>query len=175
MKERKRISVGKRDGVIEEKYKALAGYVESGIEGIRRTGLKVISLRDRYVKLLMPFQGNVNHVGIMYAGSLFTIGEVMGAAIFGASFNVGQFYPLVKEVQIRFRRPALTDITLEAELSEEQVAQIREALEEKGKADFTLELELTDAQGEVVSLVQGIWQGRKITPELAALISRVSR
>ena len=61
--------------MIEEKYKSLATYVESGIEGIRRTGLKVLALQDRYVKLLMPLQGNVNHVGIMYAGSLFTIGE----------------------------------------------------------------------------------------------------
>jgi len=160
--------------MIEEKYKALAGYVESGIEGIRRTGLKVTSLRDRYVKLLMPLQGNINHVGIMYAGSLFTIGEVMGGAIFGASFDMGRYYPLVKEVQIRFRRPALTDITLEAELSEERVAQIRKDLEEKGKADFTLDLDLIDTQGEAVSLVQGVWQGRKMTPELAALMSRIS-
>ena len=163
-----------QDGMVEEKYKVLAGYVESGIEGIRRTGLKVLSLRDRYVKLLMPLQGNINHVGIMYAGSLFTIGEVMGGAIFGASFDMGQYYPLVKEVQIRFRRPALTDITLETELSEERVAKIREDLEEKGKADFTLDLELIDTQGEAVSLVQGVWQGRKMTPEFTALMSRIS-
>lgn len=160
--------------MIEKKYHALALYVESGIEGIRRTGLKVLVLRNRYVKLLMPLQGNVNHVGMMYAGSLFTIGEVMGGAIFGASFDMGRYYPLVKEVQIRFRRPALTDITLETELSEERVAQIQKDLDENGKADFTLELELTDAKGEAVSIVSGIWQGRKMTPELAALLSRVS-
>ena len=80
----------------------------------------------------------------------------------------------MKEVQIRFRRPALTDITLETELSEERVAKIREDLEEKGKADFTLDLELIDTQGEAVSLVQGVWQGRKMTPELTALMSRIS-
>ena len=79
--------------MIDEKYKALALFVESGIEGIRRTGLKVLSLRDRYVKLLMPLQGNINHVGIMYAGSLFTIGEVMGGAIFGASFAWASIIP----------------------------------------------------------------------------------
>jgi acyl-CoA thioesterase FadM len=160
--------------MIDEKYKALALFVESGIEGIRRTGLKVLSLRERHVKLLMPLKGNVNHVGIMYAGSLFTIGEVMGGAIFGASFDMGRYYPLVKEVHIRFRRPALTDITLEAELSEEQAVRIRTELEEKGKADFTLDLELIDARGEAVSLVQGIWQGRKMTPELTALLSQLS-
>jgi hypothetical protein len=160
--------------MIEEKYKALALYVESGIEGIRRTGLKVLTLRERHVKLLMPLTGNVNHVGMMYAGSLFTIGEVMGGAIFGASFDMGRYYPLVKEVNIRFRRPAMTDITLELKFNEEKVAGICAELEEKGKADFPLELELTDANGEVVSIVQGVWQGRKMTPELAALMSQVS-
>lgn len=158
--------------MIEEKFKALALYVESGIEGIRRTGLKVLSLRERYVKLLMPLNGNVNHVGMMYAGSLFTIGEVTGGAIFGASFDMGRYYPLVKELNIRFRRPALTDITLEAILSEEKTANILRELDEKGKADFTLELELHNTDGEPVCVVQGVWQGRKMTPELAALISR---
>jgi hypothetical protein len=43
-----------------------------------------------------------------------------------------------------------------------------------GKADFTLDLGLIDARGEAVSLVQGIWQGRKMTPELTALLSRIS-
>jgi len=160
--------------MIEEKFKALALYVESGIEGIRRTGLKVLSLRERHVKLLMPLKGNINHVGMMYAGSLFTIGEVMGGAIFGVSFDMGRYYPLVREVNIRFRRPAMTDITLEVVLSEEKVTAIRAELEEKGKADFTLEFGLTDANGEVVSIVQGVWQGRKMTPELAALMSQVS-
>ena len=160
--------------MIEEKYKSLAAHVESGIEGIRRTGLKVVVLRDRYVKLSMPLQGNVNHVGMMYAGSLFTIGEVMGGAIFGASFDMGQYYPLVKEVQIRFRRPALTDITLETLLEEGKAAQILMELQEKGKADFTLNLELIDANGEVVAIVQGVWQGRKMTSELTALLSKLS-
>ena len=64
--------------MIEEKYKVAAGYVESGVEGIKRTGIKVLAMRDGYVKTLMPLEENVNHVGIMYAGSLFTIGECMG-------------------------------------------------------------------------------------------------
>jgi hypothetical protein len=161
--------------MIDEKFKALALYVESGIEGIRRTGLQVISLSDRYVKLLMPLKGNVNHVGMMYAGSLFTIGEVMGGAIFGASFDMGRYYPIVKEVNIRFRRPALSDITLETRLDENKVAGILAEMEEKGKADFTLDLALTDAGGETVSIVQGVWQGRKMTPEIAAFISGSSK
>jgi thioesterase domain-containing protein len=146
---------------MEEKYKALAAYLESAIGIVKHMGLKVISMRERHVKLLMPLQKNVNHVGSMYAGSLFTLGEIMGGAVFIASFNIDQYYPLVKEVQIRYRRPALTDITVEATLSEDRIEHILKTIEEKGKADFNLNLELLDAEGEVVSLMQGIWQGRK--------------
>jgi hypothetical protein len=57
-------------------------------------------------------------------------------------------------------------------LSEDKTENILQEMEEKGKADFSLELELHNADGEAVCIVQGVWQGRKMTPELAALISR---
>lgn len=148
--------------MIEEKYKTAAEYIETGVEGIRRTGIKVLAMRDRYVKTLMPLEGNVNHVGIMYAGSLFTIGECMGGAIYGAAFDVRRFFPIVKEVTIKFRRPVVTDVTLELEMSEEEADRIQQEAEEAGKADFTLDLELKDTNGETVSLVHGVWQIRKV-------------
>jgi thioesterase domain-containing protein len=146
---------------MEEKYKAFAGYLESAIGIVQQMGLKVVSMQERYVKLLMPLQKNINHVGSMYAGSLFTLGEFMGGAIFVASFDVGRYYPLVKEVRIRYRRPALTDITVELALSEDRVQRILQEIEEKGKADFDLDFELIDANAEVVSILSGTWQGRK--------------
>jgi acyl-coenzyme A thioesterase PaaI-like protein len=148
--------------MIEDKYRVAAEYIEKGVEGIRRTGIQVLAMRDRYVKILMPLEGNVNHVGIMYAGSLFTIGECMGGAIYGAAFDVQRFFPIVKEVTIQFRRPAVTDVTLELEMSEEEANKIQQEAEEAGKADFTLDLELKDTAGETVCRVSGIWQIRKI-------------
>jgi hypothetical protein len=148
--------------MIEEKYKVTAKYVETGVEGIQRTGIKVLAMKDRYVKTLMPLEGNVNHVGIMYAGSLFTIGECMGGAIYGVAFDITRFYPIVKEVTIKFRRPVVTDVTLELEMSQQEAEAIQQEAEEKGKADFTLDLELKDTNGEMVCTVSGIWQIRKI-------------
>jgi thioesterase domain-containing protein len=147
--------------MIEEKYKTLSAYLESAIGIVKQMGLKVLSMKDRYVKLQMPIKENINHVGTMYAGSLFTLGEIMGGAIFITSFDMKKYYPIVKDVQIRYRRPATTDITVELAMSEDQVKQITKELDEKGKADFPLELQLVDANGEVVSIVQGTWQGRK--------------
>ena len=148
--------------MIDEKYRGVAEPLVAAVEGIARTGLRIVSLRDRYAKMLMPLEGNINHVGMMYAGSLFTLGEVAGGAIHTVSVDLTRLFPIVKEVSIRFRRPALTDVTIEVELSAEEASRIQAEALEKGKADFALDLELEDANGEVVSTVSGIWQARVI-------------
>ena len=124
--------------------------------------MRAVALRDRYAKLLMPLEGNVNHVGMMYAGSLFTLGEIAGGAIHMVSVDTTRLFPIVKEVNIRFRRPAVTDVTMEVELSAEEASRIQAEALEKGKADYVLNLELKDANGEVVSTVAGTWQARRI-------------
>jgi acyl-coenzyme A thioesterase PaaI-like protein len=148
--------------VIDEKYRGAAEIAVGAIEAIKRTGIRVVALRDRYAKMLMPLEGNVNHVGMMYAGSLFTLGEIAGGAIHMVSFDVTRLFPIVKEVNIRFRRPAMTDVTMEVEFSAEEAARIEAEALEKGKADYELNLELKDTNGEAVSIVSGTWQVRVI-------------
>jgi thioesterase domain-containing protein len=146
---------------MDDKYKTLAAYLESAIPIVSKMGLTVVSMKERYVKLLMPISNNINHVGTMYAGSLFTLGEIMGGAIFVASMDMSKYYPLVKDVQIRYRRPAMTDITTEISLSVDRLTSIISALEARGKSDVPLELELLDSGGEVVAVMTGTWQVRK--------------
>jgi acyl-coenzyme A thioesterase PaaI-like protein len=148
--------------MIDEKYGGAAELLVNAVGAIKRTGIGVVALRDRYAKLLMPIEGNVNHVGMMYAGSLFTLGEIAGGAVHMVSFDVTRIFPIVKEVKIRFRRPAMTDVTMEVELSAEEASRIQTEALEKGKADYELKLELEDASGEVVSIVGGTWQVRTI-------------
>ena len=122
----------------------------------------MLELRDRFAKALMPLEGNTNHVGIMYAGSLFTLGEFAGGAIHLVSMDYTKFFPIVKEVRIRFRRPATTDITMEVTMTEQQARGLEAEAERNGKADYELSLQLKDAGGETVAEVGGVWQIRKI-------------
>ena len=142
----------------------LAEMAIAGIEGIKRTGIKVDELRERYGRMVMPLEGNAGHIGGMYAGSLFVIGEIAGGIIHLVSFDWNKFFPVVKEIKIRYRRPAMTDVILEVEMSAEEAERIQAEAEEKGKADFEMDLELKDANGEAVALVSGLWQIRKIAP-----------
>jgi acyl-coenzyme A thioesterase PaaI-like protein len=134
---------------------------EEQIAFVKRSGLKAEVLGPGLVRLRMPLQGNQNHIGSMYAGALFTLAEIPGGALFMTSFDVQGYYPIIKEMNLRFRRPATGDILVEARLSEEQVAQITAQADADGKADYRLELELKDANGEVVAISQGLYQMRK--------------
>ena len=146
--------------MIDEKYRAFASYLETGIDPIRRAGVKVLECRERYVKLLMPLEGNTNHIGIMYGGSLLTIAEMSGGAIFGVTFDYHRYVPIIRDMSLKFLKPALSDVTLEAAFGDDQYQSALATLLEKGKADFTLPLEIKDAAGTIVASATGVYQVR---------------
>jgi len=147
--------------MIEKKYEEHVGLLESIVKIIAAMGIRIVEMRDRHVKVLLPLEPNINHIGTMYAGSLFTVGEFIGGAIFIASFDSTRFYPIVKAINIQYRRPATTSVTVETTLSTEEINAIQQEADAKGKADWKMDLELKDQAGEVCCLVQGVWQMRK--------------
>ena|SRR5690606_9905406 len=137
-------------------------FTEEKIDFVKRCGLKAEQLEPGFVRLRMPLAGNQNHIGTLYAGALFTLAEIPGGALFLTSFDVQRFYPLIKEMNLRFRRPASSDISVEAHLSEEEIARIQAEAEQAGKADYRLELQLRDVAGEVVAETSALYQLRKV-------------
>ena len=133
---------------------------EEQIAFVKRSGLKAEVLEPGYVRLCMPLAGNQNHIGSMYAGALFTLAEIPGGALFLSSFDSQRFYPVIKEMNLCFRRPALGDIHVEARLAAEQIDRLQSEAQSRGKADYLLELQLTDASGEIVAESRGLYQLR---------------
>jgi len=138
--------------------------IEKSFPFVERMGMKVLVIEPRMVKLFVPLQGNENHIGSMYAGALFTIAEIPGGALFLSTFDVSRFYPVVKEMTIKFVKPAKTDVTVEMVMSVSEVKRIEAEAEKNGKAEFVLEGEVKDTNGEVVSVSRGIYQLRSIKP-----------
>ena len=136
-------------------------FTEDKIAFVKRMNLKAEVLEAGFVRLRMPLAGNENHIGSMYAGALFTLAEIPGGALFLTSFDASKFYPIVKEMNLRFRRPATGDIVVEARLSAEEIERLQSEAQANGKAEYVLELQLTDGSGEVVALSRGIYQLRK--------------
>jgi thioesterase domain-containing protein len=135
---------------------------EARIPVIHRLGIRIVEVRDGLIVGAAPLAGNLNYQGSMYAGTLFGLGEALGAVVFAAHFDLSRFTATVKDVQIRFRRPALTDVRAEASLDASTVARLKREADDVGKAEFVLDAELTDTAGVVVATTHGTYQVRTL-------------
>ncbi|MDH4874767.1 YiiD C-terminal domain-containing protein [Pseudomonas sp. BN515] len=133
---------------------------EEQIAFVKRSGLQAEILEPGHVRLRMPLEGNQNHIGTLYAGAIFTLAEMPGGALFLTSFDARRFYPIVKEMNLRFRRPAKGDITVDARIDQAEITRIQNEAEASGKSEYWLELQLLDADGEVVAESRGLYQMR---------------
>ena len=127
---------------------------------VERAGLELLHLERGRAVLRMPFEPNINHVGMMYAGALFTAAEVPGGVLFMSAFDVSRFYPIVGEMSIRFSRPAMTAVTVDARMSDAEIDRVTAELEEHGKAKYVLEQEVRDEAGTVVATTSATYFGR---------------
>jgi acyl-coenzyme A thioesterase PaaI-like protein len=112
------------------------------------------------VKLSMPKDGNTNHIGTIYAGALYTLAEIPGGTLFSTTFDTSRYYPIIKEQNIRFRRPATTDITVEMTMTADEATEIAAQADEHGNADYNRVVELIDADGTVVAISTNSYQMR---------------
>ncbi|WP_083889548.1 PaaI family thioesterase [Nocardia pneumoniae] len=136
------------------------GALEFTIPIAHKMGVQAVEVRRGFAATSVPVEGNGNHFGVMYAGVLFTVAEILGGAIAIATFDAAAFYPLVKDLHIFFRKPAKTDVHAEAMLPENEIARITAEAAANGKAEFTLRAVVTDADGVVVAETEGLYQLR---------------
>jgi thioesterase domain-containing protein len=147
---------------ISDGHKELVNYLEKAIKIIEKMGMRILDFQKYSVKIILPKEQNINHIGTVYAGSLFSLADYAGGVLFFATFDLKQYYPILREVTITFKKPGTTDITCEASMSPAQAEQMKSITDETGKADWVLDLELKDEKGDVCSIVHGIFQMRKI-------------
>lgn len=127
---------------------------------VRRTGVRVISLENGYVLCHMPLKGNVNHIGTMYAGALFTLAEFPAGPLMLATFGMQRYIPIVTSLDLEFVKAAKTDVTLELTLPADEAQRIESEAVEQGKAEFVMRGELKDTSGEVVARSTARYQMR---------------
>jgi len=82
-------------------------------------GIRILDFKKQSAKIMLPKEPNVNHVGTVYAGSLFSLADFGRGVLFFSAFDLRTYYPLLKEVTITFKRPATTDITVETSMTPE--------------------------------------------------------
>jgi acyl-coenzyme A thioesterase PaaI-like protein len=136
------------------------GALQSTIPIAHKMGVRVVEARRGFAAATVPAQGNGNHFGVIYAGVQFTVAEILGGIVAMSTFDTAKYFPLVKNVDIKFVGMARSELRAEAALDDETIARIEAEAAEKGKSDFTLEAVVTDADGQTVSSTRGLYQLR---------------
>ncbi len=125
-------------------------------------GLEVLEAAPGSAAARIPAGPNVNHFGVAYAGSLFSVAEMLGGII-GGFFEVPGAVPLVKRLEIDFTRPAMTASTARTTLSESERERVQAEASATGKSNFELTTEVTDEAGTVVAKTHGFYQLRVLS------------
>lgn len=140
----------------------LTAHVRRMIPIMGAMGLEVVEAGRNTVAARLPSGPNANHVGTAYAGSLFTVAEVLGGLYASTSLAVDGGVPLIRSMTIDFLRPATTDVVARAHLDDDRIARILAEYAERGKADFDLDAEVSDEAGTVVARTVGRYQLRRL-------------
>ncbi|WP_094712628.1 PaaI family thioesterase [Hahella sp. CCB-MM4] len=141
-------------------YLTLNKIISFAIPFAGRAGFEVTELRRGHLKAKIPLKGNTNHINSMYAGALFTLAEIPGGVMAIYEFGA-DYYPVLKEMSIKFYVPVKSDSCVEFDMSEEEMKRILAGAEEDGKCDYTLSGKVYDAQGQLVAETQNYYQLRK--------------
>ena len=118
---------------------------------VERTGMRRIEEGRGHSKLLMPLEGNANHVDVMYLGAFCVLAEAVAAGPGISILDTEKHFPIIKDIAVDFHRMAASDVTGEYTLSEEQIAALDADLARKGSAGYTAEVPMYDTESNLVA------------------------
>jgi len=101
-------------------------------------------------RLELPFDDSVhNHLQNIHASAQFTLAETASGEYLQTVFPelLGKVIPVLRDVQVKFRKPALNSIRADASLTEESIAKFREQFANKGRALISVHVDIEDVEG----------------------------
>ena len=104
--------------------------------------------------LELPFSESVhNHLQTIHASAQFALAETASGETLTTLFPelVGKVIPVLRDSQIKFRKPASSTISANSSITEESVVKFKEQLSKKGRALISVNVEIKDQDGIVTS------------------------
>ena len=143
-------------------FEALRAGLAGAIPFNTHLGLELVEVAAGRGVVKLPDRAELhNHVGTQHAGGLFAAGEFASGAAFLGAFaeQLARVTPLARAAEIDYRKLARGEITATAKL-DEPVTGLIEKLDKDGRVEFSIEVELADAGGQVVAAMTIDWHVR---------------
>jgi uncharacterized protein (TIGR00369 family) len=141
---------------------AIAKGMAMAVPYIGHMGIEVTEMSEGAATALLPDRPELhNHVGSQHAGALFGVAETASGAAFVGGFaaRMADVTPLARSAQIAYLKVARGPIEARAKLGT-PAAEALAALDADGRVDFSVEVEMTDAEGQVVATATVDWNVR---------------
>ena len=136
-----------------EKYKQ--DFPNGPIQYVNMAGIVPEVIEERHIRLRLVVDPiHMNHVGTVYAGSMFTFGEVAGGHIFNCTYGRGTYVPIIKGSEIKYLKPTKHDLIIDIALTEEEAEEKIALAKERGRGDYFLDIEIKDTEGVLVAVMK---------------------
>ena len=144
-------------------YEAVRAGLQQAIPFNTHVGLEFAEVGDGLGVVRLPDADHLkNHVGSQHAGALFAAAEAAsGGAFVGAFFeHLSSITPLARSAEIDYLKLARGAVTATARLADDKSGLV-ERLDEEGRIEFPVQVELTDAGGTKVAEMTVHWHVRR--------------
>ena len=144
-------------------YDAIRGGLQQAVPFNSHLGLEISDVGAGVGVVRLPDRSELrNHVGSQHAGALFAAGEAASGAAFVGTFadRLGDITPLVRNAEIAYRKPGQGVITATGRLGNEPDELLAD-LDDTGKVEFVVDVELTNAHGDTVADMSVQWSVKK--------------
>ncbi|HEX4307424.1 MAG TPA: DUF4442 domain-containing protein [Solirubrobacterales bacterium] len=143
-------------------FDAIAKGMAIAVPYIGHMGIEVTEMSEGAATAVLPDRPELhNHVGSQHAGALFGVAETASGAAFVGAFAVrmGDVTPLARSAEIAYVKVARGPVEAKARLTK-PAAEALATLDKDGRVDFSVEVELTDGEGDVVATATVDWNVR---------------
>jgi len=143
-------------------FDAIAKGMAVAVPYVSHMGIEVTEMSEGAATAVLPDRPELhNHVGSQHAGALFGVAETASGAAFVGAFAVrmGDVTPLARSAEIAYVKVARGAVEAKAKLgvpAEEALA----TLDKDGRVDFSVEVEMTDGEGDTVATATVDWNVR---------------
>jgi len=127
--------------------------------------VKHIGIQELEDELSLDFNENVlNHINTIHASAQFTLAETQSGLHLQSLFPEleGKVVPLLRDAQVKYKKPALEKIIAYATTDEEELAKFRASFEKKGRASVSIHVEVKDINDVLTSQADFSWFVQKI-------------
>ena len=116
-------------------------------------------------ELTLPFTTEThNHLQTMHASAQFTLAETASGEFLQNLFPelVGKVIPILRDAQVKFKKPAVKDIIAYPSVSDESREKFNIQFVKKGRASILVNVEIKDIENTVTCIASYNWFVQKL-------------